>query len=430
MIDFKNMSVVVLGLGSSGVASAKFLKEKKANVFVSDNNGNEKQQEYGRELNKLSIEFELGTHTRERIENADCIIISPGVPLESEPVLWAKNKNIKLIGEIELGFQFCPATIVATTGTNGKTTVTTLIGKMLEKAGKKVYLAGNIGTPFCSIVSNLKKDDFVSLEVSSFQLETIVDFKPKVSVILNLTPDHLDRYNNLDEYYDAKKRIYLNQERGDFVVLNYRDDKLKVLGKDILAKVVFFGDGKSNFNEENFNLNQLAVMKVAEVLGVSLDVCKEVFSEFKGIEHRMEFVRNINGVEFINDSKGTTPESTIWGLESYSKPVILLAGGSDKHVDFDIVAPYAKGKVKSLILFGQTKPLIKKALGNIVDTFEANSIEEAVSIAYSQAEEGDCVLLSPMCASFDMFNNYEHRGRVFKEIVNKLDPSNKSFISK
>ncbi|MDD5006128.1 MAG: UDP-N-acetylmuramoyl-L-alanine--D-glutamate ligase [Candidatus Omnitrophica bacterium] len=423
MINFKDKNVVVLGLGCSGLASAKLLKGLGAKVFVSDRSDDKKQREYTDDFKKLSIDFELGRHTKAIIEKADYMVISPGVPCNSEAVEWAKKKNIEIIGEMELGYQHCPAKIIATTGTNGKTTVTTLIGRVLEKAGKKVFILGNIGTPLCSCVEQMQDSDFVSLEVSSFQLETIQEFRPKVSLILNFTPDHLDRYKNLAEYLEAKKRVFLNQNKDDFVILNYKDKLLRSLAKETRAKVLYFADGSSSFDESKFNPNQLAVLKVAEVFNIGLDVCQKVFKDFKGIEHRMEFVRSINGIDFVNDSKATNVESTIWGLENSTKPVVLLAGGRDKGSDFSTIGYLIKEKVKSLVLFGEAKTKIKNSLSGVAKITEAKDIYEAVDLAFKEAKAGDCVLLSPMCASFDMFSNYKERGNIFKQAVNNLESS-------
>lgn len=420
MIDFKDKSVAVLGLGASGLSSAKLLKKLGARVFVSDKSKDAKQKEKASELKKISIDFELGRHTKQIIEKADFLVISPGVDLNCEPVSWAKEKNIEIIGEIELAYQHCPAKIIATTGTNGKTTVTTLIGKVFKEAGENAFVLGNIGTPFTSCVQDMRESDFVSLEVSSFQLETIKEFRPKVSIILNLTPDHLNRYKNVEEYFAAKKRIFMNQKEDDFVILNYRDNYLRPLINEVRAKVLYFKDDRGGVDENRFNPNQLAVLKVAEIFGINLDICLKVFSEFKGIEHRMEFVSNINGVDFINDSKATNAESTIWALENSMKPIILIAGGSDKGSDFSPVGNILKEKVKFLVVFGETKKNIKNAFKGLVKIAEAKDIYEAVNLAFSNARSGDCILLSPMCASFDMFSNYEDRGLKFKDIVNGL----------
>ncbi|MFC1708543.1 UDP-N-acetylmuramoyl-L-alanine--D-glutamate ligase [Candidatus Omnitrophota bacterium] len=417
MIDFRGKNVVVLGLGSSGLSSAKLLKKLGASVFVSDKSDNLKQKDYPLELKKINVDFELGKHTQAVIEKADCLVISPGVPLECEPIKWAKKNDIEVIGEIELGYRYCPGQIIAITGTNGKTTVTTLVGEVLKTLGRNVFVLGNIGRPLTSYVDEIRKDDFVSLEVSSFQLETIKEFRPKVSVILNFSPDHLDRYKYLDEYLEAKKRIFMNQKKDDYIVLNYADDRLRSIADETEARILYFYGRRSGFDERKFNPNQLAVMKVAQVFGVGQDVCVKVFEDFKGIEHRMEFVKNIKGVEFINDSKATNVEATIWALRNSIKPIILIAGGRDKGSDFPIISDLLKNKVKSLVLFGEAKSKIKNSLKSIVDIFEAKDIHEAVNLSFEQARGGDCILFSPMCASFDMFSNYEERGKVFKDIV-------------
>lgn len=420
MMDFREKKVVVLGLGSSGLASAKLLKKSGASVFVSDKSDSTKQKEYSSELKKIAIDFELGKHTRTTIEEADYLVISPGISLDSDPVRWAKDKRIEIIGEIELGYQNCRGQIIAITGTNGKTTVTTLIGKVLNSAGIKTHVLGNIGRPFTAYIDQIDKSDFVSLEVSSFQLETIKEFRPKISIILNFTPDHLDRYPSLEEYLEAKKRIFINQRAKDFVVLNYADKRLRPLAKETEAKVLYFGGGQSGFDENKFNPNQLAVLKVAQILELDLDACFNVFKDFKGIEHRMEFVRDINGIGFINDSKATNVEATIWALMNSIKPVILIAGGRDKGSDFAMISNLLKQRVKSLVLFGEAKQKIKAALNGIVPISETRNIDEAISLSFNQARKGDCILLSPMCASFDMFTNYEERGKVFKNIVLRL----------
>ncbi|MDD5292414.1 MAG: Mur ligase family protein, partial [Candidatus Omnitrophica bacterium] len=274
-----------------------------------------------------------------------------------------------------------------------------------------------------SCVDKIKDTDFVSLEVSSFQLETIKEFRPKVSVILNFTPDHLDRYKDLGEYMEAKRRIFLNQKKEDFLILNYNDKNLRSLAAEAKARVIFFGEGKGEDKKSRFNPNQQAVLKVTEALKINRDVCLKVFDEFKGIEHRMEWVAAIDGVDFVNDSKGTNVESTMWGLENSTKPLILIAGGRDKGSDFSSISGLVAKKVKYLVLFGEAKDKIRKALSGVVKTSEAKDIYEAVDMAFSKAGKGDCVLLSPMCASFDMFSNYEERGRIFKDIVKKMSSS-------
>lgn len=420
MMDFAHKKVVVLGLARSGFHAAQLLARHGATVVVSEKNDDSHHRELMNQLTRVGIDGELGMHTRELIESADCIVLSPGIPLFSEPVQWAKNKGIEIISEIELGFQFCPAGIVATSGTNGKTTVTTLIALALQRTDRRTFALGNIGDPFCSKIEEMSKNDIVSLEVSSFQLEAIKEFHPKVSVLLNFTPDHLDRYANVKEYLDAKKRIFMNQDKHDYVVLNWADETLRGLEKEIPSRVVFFNTGDMLSARHRLNANQMAVVKVAEIYGVSFDACLNLFKNFKGIEHRMEFVRTINGVDFINDSKATNIESTKWALDTVSRPIILIAGGRDKGSDFNSMRSALQGKVKALILFGEARQKIRHALSSVVDVSEASDIENAIVMAHAKAAPNDCVLLSPMCASFDMFKNYEERGKIFKAIVQRL----------
>jgi len=419
MIDFKNKKVVVLGLGRSGLACAKLLKNKGAIVFVSEKDNSPEKKELSLQLKENKIDFELGKHTRSKIEENQYLVVSPGIPLSAEPLLWARVKNIEIIGEIEVAYQVCPATIIAITGTNGKTTVTTLIGEVLKEAGKNAFVLGNIGAPFCSGVEAMKQSDFVSLEVSSFQLETIREFRPKVGVILNLTPDHLDRYKDVEEYLEAKKRIFLNQTEDDILILNNEDIALRSLADQTKAKVLSFTK-RIDSSTKNLNLNQLAVFKVAEALGISSDVCLNVFKRFRGIKHRLEFVEKIKGVEYINDSKATNVDSARWALQNINKPIILIAGGRDKGADFSLIKDLLRKKVKTLILFGEAKEKMKDAFSDMLEIIVVEDIKKAIEEASHKAREGECVLLSPMCASFDMFSDYQHRGRVFKDIVRSI----------
>lgn len=409
---FKNKKVTIVGLARSGVACANLLHRLGALVSVTDIKDNPQGQQACIKLCSSEIKVELGRHSQDLIEQADLVVISPGVPLDSLCVNWAKEFNKLLISEIEVASILCPATIVAVTGSNGKTTVTTLIGKVLAAASKKVFVCGNIGNPFCGEVEKMQEGDFVVLEVSSFQLETIKDFKPRLAVILNCTPNHLDRYNNLQEYLDAKKRIFMNQDQNDFLVLNGDDHTLVVAASGTKSKVVYFT------KEDGLNPNQNAVMAVGRILGLGSNQMQKVFQEFKGIPHRMEEVAEINGVKFINDSKATTADSTIWAISNIAAPIILIAGGRDKGIDYRVILDAAKGKVLHAFLIGEAKDIIASDLeagGFLIDNVD--TLREAVKRAYDQARPGYYVLLSPMCSSYDMFTNYEERGRVFKKIV-------------
>ncbi len=412
---FKGRKVIVVGLARSGIACANLLAGLGALVKLTEKDDNAALRLAAEALEKKGVDIELGAHTRDFIKDAELMIVSPGVTDSALPLRLAKELNIPVISEIEAGYILCPAEIIAVTGSNGKTTVTTLIGKVLEKAGKKVFVCGNIGNPFCSQLGNISQEDFVCLEVSSFQLEKINTFRPRVAVILNITRNHLDRHKDMNEYLDAKKRIFMNQARDDYLVLNYDDLLLRNLSAESKAKTVYFSSADGFMNP-----NQAAVFAVASVLGVDKKICIKVFEEFRGLEHRMEFVGELNKVIFINDSKATTADSARWALNNIKQPVILIAGGKDKGVDYAAVLDAARGKVREAVLIGEAKEKIGMAFDGKIPFVKASSLDEALHKAVSKAHPGDCVLLSPMCASFDMFKDYEERGRVFKALVNKL----------
>lgn len=431
---FKGKRVLVVGFGRSGLACANLLYKLGAQVYLSDNQDNDStrlglSQLKSKEINPVrsphfsshsqdasgGIKVELGRHTRDFVKGKDILIISPGVPKEALPITWAKEESIPVISEIELAWILCPAPLIATTGTNGKTTVTTLIGEVLKKAGKRTFVCGNIGNPFCLEVEKMNAGDFVSLEVSSFQLENIHTFKPKISVMLNLSRNHLDRYQDIGEYLAAKKRIFKNQDAQDYLVLNYDDPVIRSLAKETKAKVVYFRK-----KEDSLNPNEQAVLAVASILGIERDLTLQVFKGFKGVEHRLEEVRRVGGIRFINDSKSTTTEATLWALNNLTEPLILIAGGREKGNDYSLVLELARKKIKAAILIGEAKDRLKKSFSAVSKVDEALTLEEAVSKAYRLARSGDCVLFSPMCKSFDMFSDFEERGRCFKKAVEGL----------
>ncbi len=414
---FKGKKVTVAGLARSGFASANLLYDLGADVSVTDNQDNDSTRTYASQLKSKNIKIEIGRHSQDFIRGKDLLVVSPGIPDTALPIVLAKQFQIPVISEIELAWILCPATVIAVTGSNGKTTVTTLIGKILETAGKKVFVCGNIGNPFCSEVKRMEAGDFVSLEASSFQLEKSHEFKPKIALILNFTCNHLDRYKDLQEYLQAKKRIFMNQGKSDYLVLNCDDPVVKKLAKETKAKVVYFSQTL------DLNPNQAAVLAVASILGINRELCLKVFREFKGIEHRLEYVTEINNVTFINDSKSTTVDSTIWAFKNISCPIVLIAGGKHKGIDYNIISDSIREKAKEVILIGEAREKIKNALRGFVSIDEASTLEEAVKLAFSKAKSGDCVLLSPMCSSFDMFLNYEERGKIFKQAVFDLAKS-------
>jgi len=411
---YKNKKVVVVGLARSGLACANLLHALGADVSVTDHQDNESTRIQKRKLASEAIKVELGRHSPEFVNKKDLLIISPGVPSDALPVLWAKQRNIPVLSEIELAWSLCPGTVIAITGSNGKTTVTTLIAGILQSSARRAFICGNIGNPFSQEVSRIAEDDYVSLEASSFQLENIAAFKPKISVILNFSRNHLDRYRSMDDYLKAKKRIFENQDNSDYVVLNQDDPVLRDLAKEVKARPVFFSQTNT------LNPNQAAVMAVGSILGIEQDLILRVLKDFKGLEHRLEQVAEINQVRFINDSKATTAESTLWALRSVQAPIILIAGGKDKGVDYGVILDEARQKVKKVVLIGEAKEKIACALKCALSIEEAGSLEEVVHKAYRKASPGDSILLSPMCSSFDMFSSYEERGNVFKKAVYDL----------
>lgn len=411
---FKNRKVAIVGLARSGLACANLLYSLGAQVKVTDNQDSNSTRLNAAKLKSKDIKLELGKHSQGFLKDRDLLVVSPGVTDKALPLVWAREFRIPVINEIEVGWILCPATIIAVTGTNGKTTVITLIGKILEASGKRVFVCGNIGNPFCSEVEKMEEADFVSLEVSSFQLEKIHTFKPKVSVILNFSFNHLDRHKDMQEYLQAKKRIFMNQDKTDYLVLNQQDPVVKELAKETKARVVYFSE------TQKLNPNQAAVLAVGTIFGADLSVCLKVFRDFKGIEHRLELVAEIKNIKFINDSKATTVDSAIWALKNILEPIILIAGGRDKGNDYSLILDLARKKIKKLVLIGEAKRKMQETFGGFLSVTEADSLEDSVKIAYANATSGDCVLLSPMCSSFDMFSNYEERGRMFKRAVLSL----------
>jgi UDP-N-acetylmuramoylalanine--D-glutamate ligase len=409
---FKNKKIVIVGLARSGVSCANLLHKLGAEVRVTDIKDDPQTRSSAAGLISSDIQVELGSHSREWIVGADLVVISPGVPLDSLCATWARKLNKLLISEIEVASILSPATIIAVTGSNGKTTVTTLIAKVLAESGKKVFVCGNIGNPFCGEVENMQEGDFAVLEISSFQLETIRNFKPKVAVILNCTANHLDRYKDIQEYWQAKKRIFMNQDKDDFLVLSSSDPLLQEAALEAKSKVVFFG------RQLKLNPNQEAVAAVGNIFGLDSERMSKVFREFKGIQHRLEEVACVKGVKFVNDSKATTADSAIWALNNISSSVILIAGGRHKGIDYRVILPAAAGKVTHAFLIGEAKEIIAGDLaGGGFSVAYAATLKEAVTQAYAVARAGDCILLSPMCSSYDMFKDYEERGTVFKNIV-------------
>ncbi|MDP8265992.1 MAG: Mur ligase family protein [Candidatus Aceula meridiana] len=420
-MDIRGKRIIIIGLGLSGASLAKFVLRLGGEPRISDSAPKEIIAETICAAGLESqVKWEADAHTKDFILDSDAVVISPGVRRDALPIQWAKENNIPVLGEIELAWFFCRNPIVAITGSNGKTTVSTLIHAILEKSGKKACLCGNIGSPFIGHVLDLSSEEIVVLEVSSFQLESTSTFRPHVSVLLNCTQNHLDRHNDMEEYFLAKTQIFKNQDVDDFAILNFNDEKTRNLKSQLKAKVSYFNGPHEQKSYAGENLNFLAARKVAHVFGVPDDVINKVFQDFRGVEHRLEWVRTLDKVDFINDSKATTAEAGQWALRAMQRPVVMICGGRDKNIDFSVLSEIVIEKVKFMIIIGEARKKIKKAFASLIDIEEADSLCDAVKKAKQKAEQGDCVLLSPMCTSFDMFKNFEERGKVFKEIVNQL----------
>lgn len=473
--ELKGKNIVVVGLARSGLGAANLLVALGANVTVNDMKEEGKLLEYIKDLDP-KVTLALGGHKEEIFLNSDMLVLSPGIPITLEPISKAMRKGIPVIGELELAYQainyfFKPVNnkieFLAITGTNGKSTTTTLVNHILIKNGFKTIFGGNIGNSLTGEIiklmstekDSLKDIDYVVAEVSSFQLETINRFRPKGAVITNITPDHMDRYHSLDEYINAKAMLFRNQRENDFLILN-ADDKIllelyntRLSGNNPDVPDIFFfsrnkgvkgvylkddyvcinlGE-KAGLLEERLikttdigikgvhNLeNAMAAVAMAVLTGCSRDVIRGALVEFEGLEHRVEFVRELGGVKYFNDSKGTNVAAVIKSVESFNEPIILIAGGRDKEGDFEALKDVVKGKVKVAVLIGEAKEKIKKALKEVTETIEADDLKEAVNISHKIANKGDVVLLSPACASFDMFENFEDRGRKFKKYVMEL----------
>lgn len=442
--------VLVIGAARSGLASVKFLLKHSFEVILTDMN---KPQDEAllKELEALNVSCIWQKQPNVNELQPDLVVVSPGIPLTIEPIVIAKEMNIPIINETELAFWYAKTPFIAVTGTNGKTTTTTLIGELFKNVYKKVALGGNIGVPLVSIIDEMDKEDLIVAEMSSFQLESIKDFRPKVALMLNLTPDHLDRHLNMENYLAVKSRIFLNQQADDFLILNQDDPSFRELPSQAKSKVIFFSqqnilvegvyleddnvicalNGRKEvvINKNDIGIkgahnleNAMGAIAAGAVMGLDMAHIRQVLMDFSGVAHRLELVRQFQGVTYINDSKGTNPDSTIKALETYSEPIILIAGGKNKGSDFQSLAQLIKRKVKAVILLGQAKIQLQKALEQVA--FEnyifVDSLEEAVLAAKNEAEKGDIVLLSPACASWDMFKSYEERGDLFKSLVNQL----------
>ena len=448
-MELNNKRVLVVGLGKSGVASALFLRSRGAQVTVSDSKPQEQLSEEIPILLDHGIIIETGGHGERTFHGQDLIVVSPGVPADSPPLVQARALGEPVIGEIELAAQFLPKSIVAITGSNGKTTTTTLTGEIITAGGYPTRVGGNIGTPAISLVDAARPDSVIVLEVSSFQLETIQTFRPKVAVVLNVTPDHLDRHRTFETYVDAKARIFENQHADDFAVLNADDPVCVELSDRTRAQVFWFSrkkevqqgaslrDGRILFRDSSgqqeimvaseiplkgaHNLeNTLAAICAGALMKCAPERIRAAVRNFKAVEHRLEYVATIRGVEYYNDSKATNVDATIKALESFPANIHLILGGKDKGSDYTVLNDLLRQRVKRVYTIGAAADKIESQVREAAEIVHAESLDSAVQRASASAQPGDIVLLAPACASFDQFRNYEHRGKVFKELVQRL----------
>jgi UDP-N-acetylmuramoylalanine--D-glutamate ligase len=448
-MDVNNKRVLVVGLGKSGVASALFLKARGARVTVSDA---KPQDEFENEIPVLldqGIAVETGGHGERTFRGQDLIVVSPGVPVDAPPLVQARALGEQVIGEIELASEFFPGKIVAITGSNGKTTTTTLAGEILATGGLASVVGGNIGTPAISLVERASAETVAVLEVSSFQLETIQKFRPRIAVVLNVTPDHLDRHRTFAAYTDAKARIFENQGGNDFSVLNADDPTCVQMASRTQAQVFWFSrkkevkqgacvrEGQILFRDSKgqreimllsdiplkgaHNVeNVLAAICVGALSGVAPQLIRDAVAKFRAVEHRLEYVATIRGVEYYNDSKATNVDATIKALESFPSNIHLILGGKDKGSDYGVLNDLLRHRVKGVYTIGAAATKIESQIRGATEIVHAETLENAIKRAADSAQPGDIVLLAPACASFDQFRNYEHRGKVFKDVVQAL----------
>jgi UDP-N-acetylmuramoylalanine--D-glutamate ligase len=447
-MDVKGKRILVVGLGKSGVASALFLEKHGARVTVSDAKSPEQLRQEIPVLLDQGISVETGQHGERTFRDQDLIVISPGVPFDMLQLAKARQRGIPVIGEVELAAHFLKGHLVAITGSNGKTTTTALASEILVAAGLKTLVGGNIGTPAISFVESATDDTWLVLEISSFQLETINTFRPQIAVVLNLTPDHLDRHYTLENYVAAKARVFENQTPEDFAVVNADNDLVVEMvinskapvylfsrlnavsrGAFMRGEKIFWNDGKTEYEimpadevslKGAHNLeNVMAGISIGMLAGVAPVQIRKAVGEFKAVEHRLEFVAKVRGVEYYNDSKATNVDATIKALESFPGRIHLILGGKDKGSDYTALNPLLAERVKRVYTVGAAAAKIESQVRGS-EVMGVGTLEAAVKRAGDLASAGDVVLLAPACASFDQFDSYEHRGRVFKDLVRRL----------
>jgi len=447
--EIRRKRVLVVGLARSGVAACNVLRDMGVEVRATDVRPGPAVGPEVKALRNRGIKLELGRNSIEFATDCDLIVVSPGVPLDIPLLKWARSSGKTVIGEMELGFCLSEARFVAVTGTNGKSTTVSLLGEILSGASEKVKVGGNIGYPISALAKDLDHDWTVVIEVSSFQLDSSLSFRPEVAVLLNISPDHLDRYPSYEAYAKSKARLFMHQNSDDFAIVNYDDrDSMRAVegskarnlffstrrevpegaflrGENVVVRaggketMVFLTNDLRIRGPHNL-ANGLAAALAATVLGVEAGVIREKIRDFKGLEHRLEHVDTIGGVEFINDSKATNLDAMERALEATALRPVLIAGGRDKGGDWPAVAGLVSRSVKSVVAIGEAGYRIQKALSPVVPVARVDGLDEAVRRAFKQASRGEAVLLSPGCASFDMFDDFEHRGREFKRIVREI----------
>ena len=451
-MELQGQKVLIIGSGKSGIGAAGLLGKTGAIPVLFDSNDQLNIEELKEKAGDIpGLEIILGAVPEELKKEITLVVISPGVPIDAPMLDEYRALDIPIWGEIELAYAYAKGKVVAITGTNGKTTTTTLVGEIMQAYYESVYVVGNIGNPYTDVALEMKPETVTVAEISSFQLETIHKFKPAVSAILNITPDHLNRHHTMECYAKTKGAIARNQSKEDTCVLNYEDAYTRAFADKCPAKVVFFSsktkleegiylDGEEIMLAENGNVmglmnihdmnlvgmcnveNVMAAIGISHAMNVPMDIILDTIRVFKAVEHRIEFVATKNGVDYYNDSKGTNPDAAIQGIKAMNKPTVLIGGGYDKQNEYDEWIEAFDGKVKAFVLIGQTREKIaecarKHGISNII---LADTFEEAFSVCVQQAKPGDAVLLSPACASWGMFPNYEVRGKMFKEFVEKI----------
>lgn len=446
-MNLKGKKVLVVGFGKTGEALCDFLLSRKALVTVSEKKDNDDLEQRIIPWKKRGVTFECGSHELKTFLESDLIVTSPGVP-PLPHFQEAKNKGIQIMAEVELAYRFLRGKIIGITGSNGKSTTTTLVHKILSEAGFSSKLAGNIGFPLISFVEKSRDDDWYVTELSSFQLENIINFRAAIAIFLNLSPDHLDWHTSFGDYFGAKAKLITSQKNNDFAILNrddptiwnlrtagnfnvfpfsrqqvldqgcYLDNEWIILAAETSRRLMKASDIplKGIHNQENI----MAAASAAHILDIPLNRIKKSVISFKGLEHRLEKVLTLNGIDFFNDSKATNVDATLTALKSFDQKLILILGGRDKGGDFTLLRDMVRGKVKRIILIGEAAPLIRKALNDTVPMEEIDSLQNAVELGFKAALPGEVVLLAPACTSFDMFKDFEERGRIFKQQVFSL----------